>query len=229
MKNSLTAVALVPIKLNSQRLQNKNIALFTDGEPLLTYVLNTLVKISSLDGVYVYCSQDRIQEYLPDGVTFLKRPEKLDGAQVKMNEVIASFMQEIKADVYLQTHATSPFVTERTFRKGLEAVITGKYDSAFSAEIVQDFFWKDGEPMNYSLSSIPRTQDLPILYRETSGMYVFKREIMQTYGRRIGTKPFLVEVPKIEAIDIDEMEDFIIADAVQYYLKRKECAPRYAG
>ena len=39
--------------------------------------------------------------------------------------------------------------------------------------------------------------------------------------RRIGEKPYLVEVSNIESCDIDENEDFIIADAIHYYLKMK--------
>ena len=33
-------------------------------------------------------------------------------------------------------------------------------------------------------------------------------------GRRVGQRPYLVEVSQIEAVDIDEAEDFRIADAL---------------
>ena len=40
--------------------------------------------------------------------------------------------------------------------------------------------------------------------------------------RRIGIKPYIVEVGEIEGIDIDEKEDFIIADAIfNYFLNEK--------
>ena len=37
---------------------------------------------------------------------------------------------------------------------------------------------------------------------------------MSDFHRRIGNNPFIVEVGEIEGIDIDEPEDFIIADAI---------------
>jgi CMP-N-acetylneuraminic acid synthetase len=38
---------------------------------------------------------------------------------------------------------------------------------------------------------------------------------------RIGENPFIVEVGEIESVDIDEAEDFMIADAIfNYFLNR---------
>ena len=74
--------------------------------------------------------------------------------------------------------------------------------------------WKDGKPFNYELDAIPRTQDLEPLYEETSGFYIYKSEVMTQMNRRIGNKPYIVEVGEIEGVDIDEAEDFEIADAL---------------
>ena len=82
---------------------------------------------------------------------------------------------------------------------------------------MQDFLWKDGKPFNYELDNIPRTQDLPALYQETSSFYIYKKEVMTKMNRRIGEEPFIVEISEIESIDIDEPEDFEIADAVFNY------------
>ena len=40
--------------------------------------------------------------------------------------------------------------------------------------------------------------------------------------RRIGDRPYLVEVSKIEATDINEYEDFLIADALYQLLRNEE-------
>ena len=78
--------------------------------------------------------------------------------------------------------------------------------------------WKDGKPFNYELNNIPRTQDLQALYEETSGFYIYKGDVISKYNRRIGEKPYIVEVGEIEGIDIDELEDFEIADAIFNHL-----------
>lgn len=58
----------------------------------------------------------------------------------------------------------------------MSAIASGEYDSSFSAKLLQNFLWKDGKPFNYKLDAIPRTQDLPLLYEETSGFYIYKNE-----------------------------------------------------
>ena len=215
-------VAVVPMKLNSRRLPQKNIKPFTNGNPLCYYILSTLQKVKAIDDIYVYCSNPCIREFIPNGIKFLKRSKLLDYDNVKINEVLSGFASEVPADIYVMSHATSPFISSDSIGKGLEAVVSEEYDSAFSAKKVQDFLWENGRPINYQLDNIPRTQDLPVLYEETSGFYIYRTDVMSRLNRRIGNRPFIVEVNEIEAIDIDEAEDYIIADAVFNHVINKE-------
>lgn len=213
----MRTVAIVPMKLNNRRLPQKNTKAFTNGKPLCHYILTTLKSVAGIDEVYVYCSNEDICSYIPEGVTYLKRSEELDKDTTKMNEVLKSFADEVPADVYVMTHTTAPFIMAESIERGLAAVLYGGYDSAFAVKKLQDFLWKDGVPHNYALDSIPRTQDLTPLYEETSGFYIYREEVITLLGRRIGEKPYLVEVGEIESIDIDEAEDFTIADAIYNY------------
>lgn len=212
-------VAVVPMKLNNSRLPNKNIKEFRNGKPLCWYILHTLLEIEEIEEVYVYCSNEKIKDYIPAEVKFLKRGSDLDQDTTKMNEVLKRFQSDVPADIYVMTHTTAPFISAASISKGLESVISGEYDSALSVKAIQDFLWKDGKPFNYSLENIPRTQDLEKIYCETSGFYIYKQEVIRDFNRRIGYHPFLVEVGEIESIDIDEKEDFEIADAVYNYYK----------
>lgn len=214
----MRTVAVVPIKLNNRRLPQKNTKRFTNGKPLCYYILSTLLTVEGVDEVYVYCSNPDIQEFIPEGVRYLQRSASLDQDTTKMNEVLRCFAADVPADIYVMTHTTAPFISKKSIEKGLRAVESGGYDSSFAAKKLQDFLWKDGIPFNYELSNIPRTQDLPTLYEETSGFYIYKNEVMTKFNRRIGDTPFLVEVGEIESVDIDEPEDFMIADAIYNYL-----------
>ena len=216
----MKVVAVVPMKLNNRRLPQKNTKPFTNGKPLCYYILSTLLKIDGIDEVYVYCSNPDIKEYIPNEVKYLCRSESLDQDTTKMNEVLGSFSQEVDADIYIMTHTTAPFISAESIEKGVNAVKSGDYDSSFAAKKLQDFLWKDGQPFNYQLDNIPRTQDLPPLFEETSGFYIYKKEVINDMKRRIGNKPYIVEVGEIESIDIDEAEDFMIADAIYNHLYR---------
>lgn len=215
-------VAIVPMKLNNRRLPQKNTRAFTNGEPLCTYILRTLLSVEEINDVYVYCSNPDIVEFLPPGVKYLRRSETLDTDATSMNEVLKCFAKEVLADIYVMTHTTAPFISDISIRKGLSAVVSGEYDSSFAAEKIQDFMWCEGQPFNYQLDNIPRTQDLDVMYMETSGFYIYRREVIAELGRRIGENPFIVEVNKMEAVDIDEYEDFIIADAIYNYQKKEQ-------
>ena len=225
----MKTVAVVPMKLNNRRLPQKNTKSFTNGKPLCYYILSTLLTISEIDDVYVYCSNPDIKEFIPDGVKYLKRSESLNQDTTKMNEVLKCFAADVSADIYILTHTTAPFVSADSIVKGLNAVISGKYDSSFSAKKLQDFLWKDGKPFNYVPDNIPRTQDLPLMYEETCGFYIYKREVITEYGRRIGDKPYIVEVGEIESIDIDEEDDFMIADAIFNYITNNNITKMRGG
>ena len=214
----MKTVAIVPMKLNNRRLPQKNTKPFTNGRALCYYILSTLLTVDGVDEVYVYCSNPDIRDFIPARVKYRRRSETLDQDTTSMTEVLTCFTKEVPADIYVMTHTTAPFISKESIEKGLKAVESGEYDSSFAAKKLQDFLWKDGEPFNYDLANIPRTQDLPALYEETSGFYIYRHEVMADLHRRIGKKPYIVEVGKIEAVDIDEPEDFMIADAIYNHI-----------
>lgn len=210
----MKTVAFVPIKMNNERLPGKNTKKFSNGKPLISYILETLKNVNSVDEIYVYCSNEEIMEFLPESVRFLKRDSYLDLSTTSFNEVLKCFARDVDADIYVLTHATAPFISPKSFAKGIEAVKSGEYDSALSVEKLQEFLWKDGKPFNYNPGSIPRTQDLEPFYTETCGMYIYTNQLINEEGRRIGHHPYLVEVSKIEACDINNPDDFVVADAI---------------
>ncbi|HHU17676.1 MAG TPA: acylneuraminate cytidylyltransferase family protein [Clostridiales bacterium] len=210
----MKVVGLVPIKLNNERMPNKNILPFDGGKPLISYILDTLISIKKIDDIYVYCSSKEIKKFLPKGVSFLQRDPVLDLATTPFNKILTSFAEKVYSDIYVLTHATAPFITAKSIEFGIEMVIGGEYDSALAVTKLNEFIWKNGKPFNYDIENIPRTQDLEPIYKETCGLYVYNRELITQKGRRIGDKPFLVEVSKIEAIDINDADDFALANAI---------------
>lgn len=210
----MKVAAYVPIKLNNERMPNKNIKSFDDGTLMAHLLFNTLSAVEEIDEIYCYCSDPIIKNYLSGRVKFLQRDKKLDQAQVKRAEIIRAFANDVDSDIILLSHVTSPFVKVETVRKCVNAVKSGEYDSAFTAGKVQEYLWQNNKPVNFNPADTVRSQDLPIIYKETSGCFVFTREIFFETGRNIGYKPFVCEVDKIEEVDINYPQDFIIANAV---------------
>ena len=209
-------VAMVPIKLKNERLPGKN-TMILGGKPLIAHMLETLSKIKKIDKTYVFCSDLKINEYIDTDAVFLERSKTLDLQTATFNDIFDSFRSKIRADIYVVAHATSPFVKESTIDACINAVLNCGHDSAFTAIAMREFFWRNGQPMNFDPKNIPRTQDLEPLYCETSGAYVFKSEVYENSRRRIGENPFIAEVSVREAVDIDYKEDFEFA---KYMLDR---------
>lgn len=219
----MKTVAMVPIKLNSERVKEKNIRPFFDGKPLLHFILEALLKSQRVDEVYVYCSSEQIKDHLIDGVKFLKRPEYLDGNGCNCNDIIREFMKVVTADYYVVSHATAPFTKPESIDRCIASVVdSDEYDSAFTVERIQTFLWQDGTPINFDPDHFPRTQDLKPIYMETSGAFVFPRWVFEKYNRRVGIKPCLVEVEPIESSDIDTEYDMMVAQALYKYTQENQ-------
>lgn len=209
----MKTVAFVPIRLNSKRVVGKNLKMLGD-KPLMCYVLETLAKAKGVDEVYCYCSNEDVIKYLPEGVKFLKRPEFLDRDETLGKEIYEEFTKTVDADVYILAHTTSPFMKKETFENALDKIINEDYDSAFSAEKIQTFAWFKGKTLNYDLKEIPRTQTIEPVYVETSAFFMFKRDVWKVHKQRIGFKPYMALVDKIEGVDIDWPEDFAFAEKI---------------
>ena len=206
-------VAVMPIKLNNERLPGKNTKML-GNKPLLRYELDNLLATGLVEDISVFCSDEAICSFLPTGVSFLKRSKDLDLPTSNFTQIFDSFKLERPADVYVYAHATAPFVTVETMRDLITAVVSGRNDSAFCATRIQDFLWQDGVPLNFDATNLPRSQDIKPIYRETSGVYVFTHEVFEVCHRRIGMNPFIKEVSFRESIDINNPEDFALAEAM---------------
>lgn len=208
----MKTVAWMPIKLNNERLPGKNTKLL-GNKPLLHYMLGTLLESDGIDEIYVFCSDEAIIPYLPEGVKFLKRDNSLDGFQVLHYDIVEAFVKEVDADIYLNAHATSPFIKRQTIETGLEKIKTGGHDSVNTVIPIRAHTWYEGKMFNFERSFLPRTQDLEPFMVE-AGILIYKKEVFTKYRSRYGDNPCLLEIDSIEAIDIDYPNDFKLAQAV---------------
>lgn len=210
----MNVVAMIPIKLNNERVPGKNLKCFSDGTPLIHFIQTACLKAKLVNSVYVYCSSEEVLAYLEPNVKFLARPHELDQDDKNCNDIIREFIKVVDADVYVVSHATGPFTQSESIDACIKAVASGEYDSAFLAKKMQEFLWSEGKALNFDIRNFPRTQDLPPIYSETPGAYVFPKETFEKYNRRVGVRPYIHEVSEIESRDIDYPDDFKIADAI---------------
>ena len=212
---------LLPMKGNSQRVPDKNIKLF-NGKPLFHSVLDELIKSKYINKVIINSDSDLIAESainaFKDFVSIHKRPENIQGDFVSMNKIIEYDLNNSDSDIYIQTHSTSPLLTVKSVDSAIERMLSKSknFDSIFSVTKIQTRFYdKKGIPFNHNPKKLLRTQDLEPLFEENSGFYIFtKNSFKNADNKRIGLNPLMFEIDKIEALDIDEPSDFIIAEII---------------
>jgi CMP-N-acetylneuraminic acid synthetase len=223
-----TFTALVPMKGHSARVPGKNLRLL-GGKPLCHWILEALSQCESIEEIVVNTDCEAIAESVSENfdVRIHWRPESIQGDFVSMNTVIADDMARLpRQNYFLQTHSTNPFLKKESIEEAVDRFLRqDKSDSLFTVTRFQGRFYdQNGQPCNHDPSELRRTQDLSPLFLENSNLYVFTRRSFGTDNQRIGQCPMLHELPSLEALDIDEEEDFKLAELVN--TKDRRCQPQ---
>lgn len=212
-------VAIVPMRHDSERVPGKNYRPLA-GIPLYHHVVRMLSAVPEIDLIVVDTDSgfiiDDCAVNFPD-VQVLIRPEHLRDGAIAMNDVLLNTLDQVEADVVVQTHSTNPFLKADTVSSALRLFLSPDrpFDSVFSVTRLQARLWDaKTEPVNHDPAVLLRTQDLAPLYIENSCFFIFTPALLRARGNRIGANPSMVEMAPLEAIDIDVEEDFALAAAI---------------
>ena len=212
-------VAVVPAKGVSQRLENKNLYKI-NGATLIERACQKLLASKYIDAVYLDSESEAIKmhcEHLfSKGLKFIKRPKELATNETGANEMMIYGLHAIEeCDLLIQTFATSPMITLETIDNCIENFLKegSDYDSFFTVTKMQEYFWDDqNNPINFDTTELPNSFELPPYFMETHGLYgIFTKSLLKT-KTRVGSKPMLIEVPKIESLDVNDKEDLAMVE-----------------
>ncbi len=225
--SSPRVVAIVPMRHESKRVPGKNYRPFA-GEPLYRHIVRTLLRCGRIAQIVIDTDSDTIltdaRLHFPQ-VALVRRPEHLRADTIPMNDVLLNTVRRFDADFYLQTHSTNPLLEADTIAVGLARLLDQFpcYDSLFSVTRMQSRLWDQlTRPINHNPAILLRTQDLPPIYEENSCLYVFRRQELESRHNRIGQRPLMFEIERLQACDIDEEADFQLAE--QLFLRRHRSA-----
>lgn len=215
-------VAVIIIKAHSVRVPGKNFRSL-GGKPLYHWIVEAALALPQIDQLVIDTdARDELTRLgLPDDerLVLRNRPEALLGNHVTANALLDAIIPAYPADTYLMTHATSPFLTPATLRRGIAAyhaaVAAGRADSLMSVTRVQTrFYRKNGSPVNHDPNQLIPTQDLEPWFEENSGLYVFSADSFHSTGSRVGRTPLMFPIPALEAVDIDTLQDWELAETI---------------
>jgi N-acylneuraminate cytidylyltransferase len=208
---------LIFMKGHSVRVPRKNLRPFC-GRPLCHWILGTLAASPYLGQIIVNTDSEEIADTvraLPK-VKIHLRPDHLLGDHVVANPIIEWDLAHSEGEWYLQSHSTNPLLTTDSVNRAVEVFFAQSvHDSLFSVtEVRKRYYWADGRGVNHDPAKLIQTQDLPPIYEENSCLYLFSKTSFRATGRRLGRAPMMFATPPIEGVDIDDENDFALAEAL---------------
>lgn len=233
MSKTFKRVALLPMKAHSARVKSKNFREFA-GKPLFRWILDTLLSIEEIDRVVINTDARAIlaDHGLQNGdaggrVMIRDRKPEICGDFVSMNLVLADDVSNVASETYVMTHTTNPLLSADAIKSALtrydEETAAGRADSLFTVNKIQTRFYRaDMTAVNHDPDNLIRTQDLEPWFEENSNLYIFNRDSFARTDARIGAKPAMYETPPLESIDIDNADQWMLAEAVALYDKTVE-------
>ena len=132
------------------------------------------------------------------------------------------FAEKYEFDNIVLIQATSPLLTAKDITNGIEAL--SHSDSVLSVVRQKRFLWEQDDyakPLNYDYMSRPRRQDFHGFLVENGAFYMTSREALLRTKCRISGNIKAVEMSEESYIEIDEKEDWVIAETLLRRRNRK--------
>tara|TARA_Y100001954_G_C15828143_1_gene613287 strand:- start:325 stop:1011 length:687 start_codon:yes stop_codon:yes gene_type:complete len=211
---------IIPARLNSKRLPNKNVKLLID-KPLIQYTIEYALNNFQPNQIWINSDDHRILNLAKNlGVKSYNRPKELASDFTPTIEVLKDhllfFINEgIKADALVLLQPTSPFRSNDLIKKSIKIFENSKTQSlatfTFLKKKIGTIKSKKFKPVNYSFGQ--RTQDLrEKYYYENGQLYITKSESILD-GKILTDDIIPLITEDIEStIDIDDIYDFYQAE-----------------
>tara|TARA_R110001599_G_scaffold98606_2_gene253461 strand:- start:10147 stop:11247 length:1101 start_codon:yes stop_codon:yes gene_type:complete len=213
-------IAMIPARLGSKRVKNKNLRLL-GNKPLISHVIETVKDSGVFDDIYIN-SESEVFEKIANqyGIKFYKRPEKLSSDTSTNDDFTLDFMKNVEGDLLIQVLSTSPFITKEqviSFVKKAKSV-----DTLISTKEVKIESIYKNKPINFDQKSqTPPSQLLePVNAYACSLMsWGYKNFIknIEKYNAGYHGGDGTIEFFKLDGyatVDIDEEQDFQLAEAI---------------
>ena len=216
--------AIVPVKKESGRLNNKNILPFGDSN-LLTYKIRQLKETPRINNIIVSSDSDLMLEMAAkDGAVPLKRPKEFADESRPFSDFIDYLCREVNGDHFVYACVTSPLVSGDIYSDAIDTYLQkldDGYDSLITVLPFQHFLMDEYGTFNFKRAKEHvNSQDLPKYWLFTNGIIIAPRKSMAEWHYHFGINPYYYEVQKDVSVDIDDVYDYEYAIALYNLNKR---------
>ena len=218
----MSVIAFIPARGGSKSIPGKNIKNFC-GKPLIYWNLLALEKSELIDEVVVATDSEKIfkkvEEFNFSKVKLYKRSAENAQDHSTSEAIMLEYINYAKlasSDIFMLVQATSPFTRTEDFNNGLN--LMNKHDTVFACAKIKRFIWdKEGIPLNYDHNNRPRRQDFDGTFMENGAFCISSVSDIINHNNRISGNIGICEMAEYTFVEIDEVEDWIMAE--QLFMK----------
>ena len=220
----MAAIAIITARGGSKRIPRKNIRSFL-GKPIIAYSIAAALESGLFDEVMVSTDDREIAELakrLGAHVPFMRSSKNSDDLATTKDvllEVVGEYRRRgAEFDVGCCIYPTAPFVTAEKLCSAFARLQESSADTVlpivrFSFPIRRSFR-KDGDRVSFMWPEFAsrRSQDIPPAYHDAGQFYFFRPSILLDTNELITRNTVGIEMPALEVQDIDDEEDWHIAE-----------------
>ncbi|NYS26217.1 acylneuraminate cytidylyltransferase family protein [Rhodobacteraceae bacterium 2376] len=227
MTDTGRVIALIPARAGSERVKQKNTRPFAgfDGG-LLELKLNQLARVPEVSEIIVSTNDPVVLDYATQfardhdrRVSPIERPDELGASSTPISAFIRYAATLRETGVMMMTHVTHPFLTAAVFADLIAAWRAAEargHDSLVTVTTLHKFIWDENGPYNYdnTVEKWPRSQDIKPLFEINHAAYLMPFARMRAVDDRIGTNPYLHDMPERLVMDIDWEDQFHLLEDI---------------
>lgn len=218
-------IAIIPARGGSKRIPKKNIKIFC-GKPMIYYSIKNAISSSCFKKVIVSTDNDdiaRISKKYGAEILF-KRPKNLSTDKALTRDVVnhtISFLDKLGEEFKYACliYPTAPLLQKKKLIEGYKIIKSNKFDFAFTVTEyqypIQRAFKIDkfkNVKMLYPKYRYIMSNNLEKIYHDAGQFYFGKKDSFLNYKPTFGKKSFPIILPKSLAQDIDDIDDWKIAE-----------------
>ena len=227
-------LAIITARGGSKRIPHKNIKDFL-GKPIIEYSIKTALNTGIYDEVMVSTDDEKIAEIAVNAganVPFY-RSEKTANDFAATADVILEVIEEYeklgeKFDIITCIYPTAPLISIDRLIESMDLLMSNKYETVmpvvqFSFPPQRSLIVKDNKLVAKHPEFMPmRSQDLEPFYHDCGQFYTFLTKEFIKQKTIIMKNTFPIILSELEVQDIDNMEDWKIAELKYKILRESE-------
>ncbi len=236
IKEMKGCLAIITARGGSKRIPRKNIKEFL-GKPIINYSIEAALNAGCFDEVMVSTDDDEIAEIAKKAgaiVPFKRSAKTSDDYSTTadvLNEVLEQYLNEGKSFKYFCClYPTAPFVTSVKLSEAYKLLSESGAKSVvpivrFGFPIQRSFkIENERVEMNWPEHMNSRSQDLTPTFHDSGQFYFLKTEDFLKDAKMFTDFTLPIEMPESEVQDIDNEEDWKVAEIKYTFLLEKNKA-----